>query len=171
MKPTQCKVIAIVAMDEGRVIGKNNSLPWHIPEDLKRFSALTRGHTVLMGRNTYDSLPDRFKPLPSRNNVVVSTRKHAEDFPKEVELVRSATHYIEQWKANPANQAEDKLWIIGGASIYEGTKPFWDEVYLTLVKGRYDGDVYMSAFEEDFTLVEEETYPEFKFLRYERKNI
>ncbi|HQH28508.1 MAG TPA: dihydrofolate reductase, partial [Oligoflexia bacterium] len=66
------RVIAIAAMDEARVIGAKNALPWSIPEDSRRFFSLTKGHAVLMGRKTYESLPARFRPLPQRRNLVIS---------------------------------------------------------------------------------------------------
>lgn len=66
------KITAILAMDESLLIGKKDGLPWHIPEDLKRFNSLTRGHIVVMGRNTYFSLPEKYRPLPHRRNIVIT---------------------------------------------------------------------------------------------------
>jgi dihydrofolate reductase len=66
------KIIAILAMDEHCLIGSNQSLPWHIPEDMKRFREFTTGHTVLMGKNTYFSLPENVRPLPNRRNIVIT---------------------------------------------------------------------------------------------------
>jgi dihydrofolate reductase len=66
------KIIAILAMDEHCLIGSHQSLPWHIPEDMKRFRELTTGHTVLMGKNTYFSLPEKVRPLPNRRNIVIT---------------------------------------------------------------------------------------------------
>ena len=81
------RVLVIVAMDEGRVIGFENKLPWHITEDMKRFAQLTTGHTVLMGRKTYQSLPDKFRPLPNRKNIVVTGKPQDYDFPAKVEAI------------------------------------------------------------------------------------
>ncbi|RMD83773.1 MAG: dihydrofolate reductase, partial [Candidatus Dadabacteria bacterium] len=68
------KIAAIAAMSENRVIGKSGSIPWHCPEDMKRFKELTTGHPVIMGRKTYESLPKNFRPLPGRTNIVVTSK-------------------------------------------------------------------------------------------------
>ncbi|RME59658.1 MAG: dihydrofolate reductase, partial [Candidatus Dadabacteria bacterium] len=86
------KVFAIAAMDKGRVIGCGNKIPWHLPEDLKRFSQLTKGHTVLMGKNTFFSIPEKYRPLPERLNVIASrslSKDSAEELHNENILVTS----------------------------------------------------------------------------------
>ena len=80
----KAKVAAIVAMSENRVIGINNSLPWYLPEDLKRFKKLTTGCPVIMGRKTFESLPTKFRPLPDRRNIVISSNSKMESLGVEV---------------------------------------------------------------------------------------
>ena len=72
------KIIAVLAMTEERLIGNNGALPWHIPEDLKHFQQLTRGKTVVMGKNTYYSLPEKYRPLPKRRNIVLTRSDFSE---------------------------------------------------------------------------------------------
>ncbi len=159
---------AIVAMDEGRVIGRENRLPWHLPEDLQRFSELTRGETVLMGRRTYESLPERFRPLPQRKNIVV-TRSSTPVYPQGVEVCADPLALIEDAKAGRYEVQGTHLWIIGGAAIYEVTKPLWDEVYLTLVRGHHQGDAFLPPFEENFEVISREERADFSYLHYRRK--
>lgn len=162
------KIIAIAAMDESRVIGIDNRIPWHLPEDLKRFSALTTGHVVLMGRKTFDSLPAKWKPLPNRRNVVL-TRQSAATFPAGVEV----WHELDSHLADPAGgvplKAGENLWVIGGEEIYLMTLPYWDEVYLTLVPGTHQGDAFFPRFEDHFELLTSERGQDCSFLHYVRK--
>lgn len=161
-------IAAIAAMDEGRVIGIDNKLPWSIPEDLKRFSALTTGHTVLMGRNTYDSLPPKYRPLPKRLNIVISRNQNL-PLPKEVLQYASPEVAIRDFLADKINAPTSSLWIVGGAQIYQATRPYWTELYLTLVHSRNKGDTYFPDFEKDFTLVENDDRSGFSFQLYKRK--
>ena len=144
------RVAAIVGMADGRVIGVDNSLPWHVPADLKRFKDLTGGHTVLMGRKTYESLPEKFRPLPNRQNVVVSRTTGVKNYPDDVEVVKDPLVYIEQVKSGEIPIAGDILWVIGGQKIYEITLPLCDELYLTRIQGEYEGDAFFPAFESEF---------------------
>ena len=163
------KVIAIAAMDEGRVIGIANRLPWHVPEDAKRFMTLTKGHTVLMGRKTYDSLPEKFKPLPRRKNVVATRDPSKFLAPKEVEVCHSPVAYIQNCLSTETKLATDILWIVGGEEIYRLTLPFWDELYLTVVHSRNDGDAFFPEFEDQFELCESDKREGYTFLLYRRK--
>jgi len=162
-------VAAIAAMDESRIIGKDNKLPWHLPEDMKHFSDLTRGHTVFMGRKTYESLPDRFRPLPGRKNVVAS--RNIEKFTgcKEVLITDSPANFIESARAGEIKLPSEKLWIIGGSQIYRDTMNLWEELYLTVVDGSHDGDAFFPEFESNFKLVAEEAGEHCRFLHFARK--
>lgn len=143
------KICAIVAMSENRVIGVKGKLPWHIPEDLKRFSQLTTGHYVLMGRKTWDSLPEKFKPLPKRKNIIIS-RSFADNNPyKEIAEWNCLEKALEFYKKNKDQRT---LWIIGGGEIYSKSLVFWDDLYLTIVPGNYEGDANMPEFERFFRL-------------------
>ncbi len=146
-------IAAIVAMDEGRVIGRDGALPWHLPEDLRHFRELTSGHIVVMGRKTWDSLPPKFRPLPGRLNVVVSRNAAALDLPEGVLRAQSPQEAIEQ--ACGAAKPGQRVWVIGGAEIYKATLPLCDEVHLTVVSGRHEGDAWLPDFEEGFALASE----------------
>lgn len=163
------KICAIVAMDEGRVIGINNQLPWKLPEDLKRFSALTTGHTVLMGRKTYQSLPSSFRPLPKRRNVVLSRgNRHQFGIPKEVDVYTSPEEFLRDCRAGTFAVPSGVVWVIGGAEVYKQTMPFWDEVFVTRIKGTHKGDAFFPEFEGQFALQEAEESERCTFQRYVR---
>ncbi|MBN8548990.1 MAG: dihydrofolate reductase [Deltaproteobacteria bacterium] len=164
------KIIAIVAMDESRVIGIAGGLPWKLPEDMKRFAALTSGHTVVMGRKTYESLPEKFRPLPKRLNVVF-TRK-VESFPvcSSVEAWTNPEDFFKACRGASIALPSNLVWVIGGAEIYAASMPFWDELYLTRVSSKHNGDAYFPPFEEDFEQVEVEQRVGYSFERFVRKN-
>jgi dihydrofolate reductase len=163
------RICAIAAMDEGRVIGVNGGLPWRIPEDLKRFAALTRGHAVVMGRKTFESLPAPYKPLKDRKNIVVTRDGAAlRDFPA-VTVWGDLSAGLALCRAGQGQLPTDTVWIIGGGEVYKATLAEWDEVYLTVVSGRHPGDAFLPEFESDFDLVEREDHDGYAFLRYVRK--
>ncbi len=109
-------VALVWAQARGGVIGRDGSLPWHLPEDLAHFRALTRGATVVMGRATWESLPERFRPLPGRRNVVLSRRA---DFRAEGADVRSRP----RGGAGRSGAADGTVWVIGGAQVYAAALP------------------------------------------------
>lgn len=143
------RLAIIVAYDENRGIGKNNKIPWHIPDDLKSFKIRTYGSPVIMGRNTWESLPKRSRPLPGRLNIVVSRRMENLDCADTL-VVASLEHAIEvaQYAATPAHP----IWIIGGGAIYqqalESETTLVDEVIATEVKGSFDCDVFFPTLAE-----------------------
>lgn len=125
----------IYARAANGVIGKDNALPWHLPEDLAHFKRHTLGAPVLMGRKTWDSLPPRFRPLPGRQNIV---------------LTRDA-----QWRAEGAQRAgtladamalcgaAPVLWVIGGAEVYRQALPLAHRVVVTEIAQAFEGDAFM----------------------------
>lgn len=133
------KVAIVAAVARGGVIGRDNTIPWRLPEDMERFRGLTTGHAVVMGRRTWESLPTRFRPLPGRRNVVV-TRNPA-------------------WTAEGAERAgsldealriladEPQVFVIGGAKLYAATLPLADELYLTEVDADVEGDTFFPGFD------------------------
>jgi dihydrofolate reductase len=148
---------ALVAMSSDRGIGLNGGLPWHVPEDLKRFKQLTLGHSVLMGSKTYWSLPEKARPLPGRHNIVL-TRNKLQEYPSSVEIVSDLAEWLhnklgEQVGTDSENSV---LWVIGGGEIYKMALSFCDELYVSLVKGSYDTDTSFPEFRDDFELVSEE---------------
>ena len=163
------RVLAIAAMAENRVIGRGGEIPWRVGADMRRFKELTMGHTVLMGRKTWQSLPAPFRPLPGRRNVVVTGDPERLREREEVEACSSAAGFIEDCRSGRVKLESDKLWVIGGARVYRETMPLWDELYLTLVHAKFEGDAYFPEFEADFELLEEEQRGEISFKRYVRK--
>ncbi len=162
------KVIAIAAFDEARVIGKDGELPWKIPEDFRHFASLTKGHTVLMGRKTYESLPPAFRPLPQRCNVVV-TRNVQSLANEDGILLRSCPRgFIEDCRSGKEALQSDVLWVIGGEEIYRVTKDLWDAAEITRVQGRHEGDAFFPEFEDDFTLERQEQHDGFSFETFVR---
>jgi dihydrofolate reductase len=161
------KIAAIVAMNEARVIGRDGQLPWHIPEDLKRFKKLTMGSPVIMGRKTYESLPAVARPLPGRLNIII-TRNSDFKAPDGVVIVDSPAGAIEAAKV--AGSPTGMAWIIGGAEIYKAVMPFIDEIALTKVPGRDQGDAYFPEFEESFDLLQNEPGVGCSFLLYSRRH-
>jgi len=156
------KIHLIAAVSENGVIGKKGELPWHIPEDLKRFKKLTMGHVVLMGRKTWESIPEKYRPLPGRTNVVV-TRKDDFTLPENVERYASIDDALETHK-------NKDIYVIGGGEIYRQTIDRADRIYLTRVHKEIDGDVFFPEMKpNDWTEIDREDHDEFSFLTYERK--
>jgi dihydrofolate reductase len=125
----------IVAMSENRVIGREGSLPWHLPADLKHFKETTMGHPIVMGRRNYEDIG---RPLPGRQNIVLSRQ---EDYTADG---CSVIHAPEELEAVVPDGSE--VMIIGGADIYELFFPKVTRMYLTLVHAEIEGDIYFPAF-------------------------
>lgn len=157
---------AIVAMDEGRVIGFEGTLPWHIPEDLAYFKERTSGHVVVMGRKTWQSLPDKFRPLPNRKNIVVSRAPEKLGLPDGVLGACSPEQALQLARETCAEGA--KVWIIGGADLYRQVIPQCDELYVTKVTGHHRGDAFLPPFEDMFRLISEQQGEQCSFLVYHR---
>jgi dihydrofolate reductase len=122
----------IWAQAEGGVIGNEGSIPWHLPEDLAHFKATTMGSTVLMGRLTWESIPDRFRPLPGRRNLVLTRQTDWEAV--GAERVASIDEAIAL--------TDTDLWVIGGAQVYAASLPLAERVVVTFVDGVYTGDAF-----------------------------
>lgn len=140
----------IVAIAENLTIGKDNDLLWHIPEDLKRFKRITSGHTIIMGKNTFYSLPRR--PLPGRRSVVIS------DVPGEMieGCVMACSIEDAVSKCDPAEES----FVIGGASVYRQFLPLANRLYLTRVHKPFDGDVFFPEINQtEWKLVTKEDFP------------
>jgi dihydrofolate reductase len=157
-------VSIVVAMSANRVIGRDGTLPWRLPSDLRRFRELTTGHAVVMGRSTYESLPERFRPLPDRRNVVLSRdpgyrAKGAEVFGD----LRSAL-----------DACDRDCFVIGGGITYAQALPLAQRVYATHVERDVQGDTFFPELAPvDWRAVErgasiEENDESFNFAVYER---
>jgi dihydrofolate reductase len=161
------KVSIVAAVARNGVIGRDNSIPWRIPEDLTRFRELTTGHPVVMGRRTWDSLPERFRPLPGRRNVVVTRDS--------------------EWRADGAERAASladalvlvsgapRLFVIGGGQLYAEALPLADELLLTEIDSDIEGDTLFPSWERaSFEEVSREEHVSvtglpFAFATYRRK--
>lgn len=151
----------VVAVSANNCIGKDGALPWHIPEDIAHFKALTLHKTVLMGRKTWESLPATFRPLPQRTNIVI-TRQTDYALPLGVER-------YDTLEAALRAHAGEELMIIGGAQIYHETLPFADTVYLTRVHQEVAGDTFFPVLEPtSWRESEREDYPTFSFVTYQK---
>ena len=124
----------IFARSANGVIGKNNAMPWHLPEDLAHFKKLTLGSPVLMGRKTWDSLPPKFRPLPGRSNVVITRQT---DWQAE-----GATTAGSLQAALTLCQSSSEVWIIGGAQIYAQAEPLASRIEVTHIDKNYEGDAF-----------------------------
>lgn len=132
----------IVAKSTNDVIGKDNDLPWHLPADLKHFKDLTTGHTVIMGRKTYESILARLgKPLPNRRNIVVS--RSLESAPAGFEIYHSLDDALQ------SAGADDRAYIIGGTTLFKTAleQNLADEIQLTQIHADIDGDTFFPPLE------------------------
>ena len=128
----------VVAMDDNHLIGKGNRLPWHLPADLAFFKKITTGHSILMGRKTYDSIG---KTLPNRRNIVI-TRNTDVSIPG-CEVVDS----IE--KALSITKDEEEIMVIGGANLFEQLLPEVNKLYITRIEGEFEGETYFPHYDEN----------------------
>ena len=130
----------IAALSRNRVIGRDNDLPWKLPDDMKFFMETTRGHHVIMGRKYYDSIPKKFKPLPDRTNIVV-TRQSDLEAPGCI-----VVNAVEKGIEIARNNNEGETFIIGGAEIYKLSLPYATKMILTEIKADVEGDTYFPKF-------------------------
>lgn len=162
------ELVLIAAMARGRVIGRAGALPWHLPEDLAHFRAATRGHAVVMGRKTWESLPARFRPLPGRRNLVV-TRNPAWQA-EGAEATSSLEAALERVGG------ADPVFVIGGAELYATALPLAQTLMLTEIDASIEGDTHFPAFDGlGFVEVARETHKaaapndfSFAFVSYRR---
>jgi len=131
------KISIIAAMSRNRVIGINNTLPWHLPADLKHFKSITMGKAIVMGRKTFESIG---RPLPGRTNIIITrnTGFQAEGC--------TVLHSIED--ALDFSAKQDEIMIIGGASFYEQILPRADRIYLTLIDENFEGDALFPKYNQ-----------------------
>lgn len=166
-------------MTSNRVIGKNNTLPRHIPADLKRFKELTIGKTVVMGRKTYESLPEAFRPLPGRHNIILSKSWESpllergvggDHWNKKEKKPNTSLEIISdiQKIIDKNNNSKENIFIIWWSQIYNSFLPYCDALYISEVKWDYDGDTYFPEFTDQFTETSRESYDTHDFVVYER---
>lgn len=162
------RVSIIVAIAENNAIGHQQELLCHLPNDLKRFKQITTGHTIIMGRRTFESLPKG--ALPNRTNVVL-TSSRALSFPNCV-----MAHSLEE--ALSLSKDDDEVFIIGGAAVYREALAIADKLYITRIHHRFDmADTFFPSMDEsDWIEIESDSYPAdekhlypYTFVTYERK--
>ena len=144
---TTPRIHLIFARARNGVIGNDNQLPWHLPEDMAFFKQKTAGATVVMGRKTWDSLPARFRPLPGRHNVVVTRQTSWQPDPTS-EHVSVAGDIASALDA--ARQLGKPVWVMGGAQIYTQALPLADEVWVTEIDHDFEGDAYAPTLGADW---------------------
>jgi dihydrofolate reductase len=134
-------VAVVAAVARNGVVGRRGALPWHLPEDMAHFRAVTIGHPVVMGRTTWESLPEPFRPLPGRRNIVVTRQPdwHAE----------GATRAGSVAAALEIGAGDERVSVIGGADLYEQVLPLADELLLTELDVDVEGDRFFPAFDRD----------------------
>lgn len=170
-------LIIVAAMDRNKVIGNEGKLPWHIRKDLEHFNQITRGHPVIMGRKTWESLPKENRPLPYRYNIVISQSKDGRSFRGAVrakdihDAIRIAKKHTRGLQYNNPN----KIFVIGGGEIYEQALPFTREMYLTHIDHTYIGDTLFPDFPRHQFVVQSSvvtaataTHPAFTIKKYQR---
>jgi dihydrofolate reductase len=130
----------IAAVSKNRVIGKNNDLPWKLPDDMKFFMEKTKGHHAIMGRKNYESIPHKFKPLPNRTNIVVT---HQKNYSAAGCIVVDS---LEKALTIARDNKEVEAFIIGGAEIYKLGLAYANRLYLTEINAEIQGDTYFPQY-------------------------
>ncbi len=153
------RIIAIAAIGKNRGLGKGNDLLYKIPEDFERMHKVTMGHPLIMGRKTWESIPEKRRPLSGRANIVVTRQT---DFAPEGAIV---LHSIEDAIAKARELDTEKIYIFGGAEIYKAALPYTDQLYLTVIDAEKDADVFFPDYSE-FTKVISEEKGEYQGLEY-----
>jgi dihydrofolate reductase len=157
-------ITIVVAISENHVIGKDNKLLWYLPNDLKHFKDITTGHTVIMGRKTYESVG---KPLPKRRNIIITRQDIKIEGCEVVNSIEAALKLA---------AGEEEVFIVGGAEIYKQAMTFTDRIYLTIVHKEFDGDSFFPEINlndwkevarEDHEPDEKNSLP-YSFITYEK---
>lgn len=132
----------IVAVSDNQVIGKDNTLAWHLPDDMNYFSNMTKGHSVIMGRKNWESIPSKYRPLPNRKNIVIT--RNSTFVEKKCDIVNS----IEDAISISRNNDDEEVFIIGGGEIYRLGFNFIDKLYITEVKAKVEGDTFFPSWDK-----------------------
>lgn len=167
-KNTRIVVKIIVAFDENRVIGKDNTLIWHLPADLQRFKTLTTGNVILMGRKTYESIG---RPLPNRTTIVISRQI---DLHIEGVIV---VHSVEEAILKAKSISREDIFIVGGAEIYQLCMPLADQILLTQLHDVFEGDAFFPEIspemwevtEKERGITDEKNPFQYSFITYQKK--
>lgn len=130
-------------------MGYENDLLFSIPEDLKRFKAITMGHPVIMGRRTWESIPDKFRPLPGRTNIIITSS----NISVPIGVIKSES--VEEGM-NKALEIDEEIFFIGGAGVFKEAIKFADKLLLTEIEGDKQSDTFFPSFAEDFVEIKKE---------------
>ncbi|WP_459193400.1 dihydrofolate reductase [Halosimplex sp. J119] len=162
------EIALIAAVAENGVIGADEGIPWHYPEDLQHFKSTTTGHPVILGRRTYRSIADRIGgPLPDRTNVVLT--RVGVDAPEGVVVVGGVDEAIAAAESALAGSDRSTVYVAGGASVYEQFLPLADRLVVTEVPEAPDGDTYFPEWDdEEWIEAERREDGELSFVTYER---
>lgn len=134
------KISIIVAVAPNNVIGRDNTLIWHLPADMKYFKEKTTNHCIITGRKNYESIPEKFRPLPNRTNIVI-TRQTEYKAPGAI-----VVDTLEKAIAKAKEIEKEEIFIIGGGEIFKQSMEITDRLYLTKVEGNFEGDVFFPEF-------------------------
>ncbi len=145
---TEPGINIIAAVSDNLVIGKEGIIPWRIPEDMQRFKSLTVGHSVVMGRKTYDSIPAKFRPLPGRENIVLTR----DETYRETGIV--VAHSLDDALMKALNY-HPKIFVIGGGQVYAEAIHRADRLELTIVEGEFEGDTFFPDYSAFSRVIEE----------------
>lgn len=141
------KVNIIAAIGKNRELGKDNKLLWHIPDDMKRFRELTSGHTIIMGRKTFESIG---RLLPKRTNIIItrdsSLDPHKFCSSENCDVLTFICHSLEKTLDKAREIGENEVFVIGGGQIYDQALPLADKLYLTVVEGTFDADTFFPDY-------------------------
>lgn len=167
------KLNIIVAIAENYIIGKDNTLIWHLPADMKYFKDKTNGHCVITGRKNYESIPEKYRPLPNRTNIVITRQKNY-TAPGAI-VVESLENAIKT--AEKINNKE--AFIIGGAEIYKQSIHLADKLFVTIIHQSFEGDVTFPPIDntiwtktnEIFHKSDEKNIYNYSFVEFEKNAI
>lgn len=160
MEKSRISLIAAIG-EKTRAIGRGGRLLWRIPEDMQRFKKTTTGHPVIMGRKTWESIPEKFRPLPGRTNIVVTRQKD------HVARGAAVVSSLDAALAAAASAAgSEEILIVGGGELYREALPFADRLYLTLVDDDAEGDTFFPLYEIEFEKILSDESREWQSLHY-----
>lgn len=167
------KISIIAAVAQNNVIGGNNQLMWHLPLDMRFFMKTTEGHCILTGRLNYESIPEKFRPLKKRTNIVVTRQNNYSEETGQLKIVNNIDEGIQLAR----DLQEKELFIIGGGEIYRQTLHLTDKLYITEVKQKFEGDTVFPSFDRSswnevsriICSPDSENAYEMHFVEFERK--
>lgn len=154
-------ITIMVAMTKDRVIGAGGELPWHIADDMRLFRDTTSGGTVIMGKTTWLSIPEEYRPLPDRQNIIVSKTLGPQEGAKVCKSVEDAI--------KEAEKNFSTIFCIGGAQLYKAMLPMADKLCISWIKEDYEGDTHFPDIDlSKWKEVQTKEYPDFVFKKYEK---